>query len=514
MAKKLSSPTDKYVGVIRPVVLDIAKQVVKALGMTEPNLKIMFPGQIETLPLYDSTLGLKSSNDMTYFTNVGALEIKYSENYQSEYFTESNRQFNNHNYLFADPVLGVMMRPIYANVEGNLSFTYRARDHETAVAWLDRYRQDISANIGAIPHEVQYRYPFPPDLMMDIVRMWELRENVAGYNETFPEYFHRRVSEKFTHVTQLDGTDPTPYFVESQSNILGSYDLTTVPEKDRGDNGTTYNITFDYKFTYDRITDIELEYPLVVHNQFVAEDLLPLNQGYRYIYQKGELSRSNLQNEFFRQRRTNWDEVYDGIKIPYFDDWSPGPIVMSTMNLATVLLLVEENTTELMNLGDIPDYELDVDVVEFLKTNHELLTGYFNFPFCVSLYKDNYYLDDVNVMVDGDLNITTDLELDLRSVYHVRFSLVSDLTLLEDRAHDLIRNNPKVCHLILSALDPALVGRIGLPSIINNRLVNKTEYFNFIKKMKYTDLRFTSPFNFNIPTVGSFYVRVSKLENK
>ena len=89
--------------------------------------------------------------------------------------------------------------------------------------------------------------------------------------------------------------------------------------------------------------------------------------------------------------------------------------------------------------------------------------------FNLSLYR-NIYIVNNYLTVDSDLNVNTIGDLSLRNYYHLRLSIVTDLSLLSQDALDRLRNNGDALEIILRYLDPNAADMIN---ILYNNYVTK-----------------------------------------
>ena len=110
-----------------------------------------------------------------------------------------------------------------------------------------------------------------------------------------------------------------------------------------------------------------------------------------------------------------------------------------------------------MNLKDLGDLVLSNDVLDFiLKEDYKWITNEYASPFLIELICDDIFIETRSIDVTEDLDVVSKLDLDLRRQYHIRFSIVSDFTVLTQEAKDRLCNNPVVVSTILKTFNCSL----------------------------------------------------------
>jgi hypothetical protein len=209
-------------------------------------------------------------------------------------------------------------------------------------------------------------------------------------------------------------------------------------------------------------------YPLVIHNQLLDQRFRPkhgpyevIDQERAYAWSTGALSRFEMGN---RVKRYQDD---DGVCIPSFDEWYPsqGQIPNPTARIASVLLQIDpKNPPFLMNLeSNLDPYQLDPEIVEFMKGEAPYMTVMFNSIFNLSLYENENILDPSYLGVDLSLNVTALKPLSYRHYYHLRLSVLTNPNLLNPAAKKRMRGHCGAAVKLFDMLDPTLKLKNQLP---------------------------------------------------
>jgi len=297
---------------------------------------------------------------------------------------------------------------------------------------------------------------------------------VAGYGDQFSDFFTKSLTSRATQVSNLTGTDSFLAIAEQQTYVEGTFDFEGVPEKAaRDDEPNLWVTSFSYQFRYEKPIAMEMSYPIVVHNQLLPSLYRPNTEAFSYQSQYKQFTFSNESLQPFTAMVQNLRNLGNrGLIIPPFD-----PIVLPTTPVATVRVFLAltlsstDNTVFLMNLGDLPDFNLDDDILAFMKASETpYMTVPYNSIFQLHYFSDYLIQDQSGLKVDENLNIYLADPGDIRATYRVRLSLVANFTFLPTAAIARLRANPAVACKVLTAINAAIRDLGSAPDIRRSRL--------------------------------------------
>lgn len=464
MPKILVEIPESNESVTRPIVFDIIKQVCIATG-TPQNTVINYPGDLAKTKQPGTSIGSDSDTLTLPFTN--RINIDVEENYEQDRLL-STAVFRPENlYIFRDDSLETNIKPAYSSTEITINFKYRAVDKVTAVRWRDDIRAKVSMNRDVFLHDISYHYLIPTEFIIILEEIHRLRENVAGYGDTFDEYFFKNRTNRVSFLTTLAGTQGSWGVSEKQMRILGWFDFEGVPELgSKEDDADTWTISFSYKFRYDKPIACVMFYPIMIHNQLIDAKYRHTEIPYDPDQNIASYAMSTDNFRAFEKGHTRYN-VNQGIQIPITDEFVPAGIVESTIRVFTALTSVEKtDLRSLMSLRDLGVIEFEPDVLSFLISEAPYMTKAYLSIFTLSLYRGIDLLGDGIITVDSNLNVKATSDLSLRHYYHIRLGLVTDLNLLSQAAKDRLREHGKALRIILDAIDPTLKAKGLLPTII------------------------------------------------
>ena len=460
----------------RPVLLSIVQQL---MDITEISHKtpVTFYGPENKTFQQNSTLGENVAENRWPYDERVFIEV--DEDYDMEAILTTPVQRAEHSYIFDDRKLGIFVKPVYSRSKITITVKYRALDENQAKMWRNGMRTRASMMRDLNLHEADYHYNLPDEVYQIIHHLHTLRENVDGYGDSFNEYFTENLVASASIITDVAGKNPIWGIKERQIRIQGHYDFEGAPEKgDKEDEHDNWAISFNYILTYDKPVAINFHYPLIVHNQLIDDSLRSHLVPYKLEDNPRRYSASTLAfSHFESDHKSIHVRNYEGINIPDFDEFKPAMLVPTSIKVLTALTTITaEDKRYLFNLKELGDTTLHPKVIEFLaESEYPHMTKDFMSIFCLSLYRDNQMQKWDTLIVNANLDVFATRDLKLRETYHVRLSLISDLTYLPIKAIKRLQNYPEVGMKIIASLNDALSGLGGHKDIGKNKMTDEEQ---------------------------------------
>lgn len=499
--------------VTRPIITDITNQLFAIMGLP-PNTSIFYPGDLERAQQLGSGITGEEINKFPFNDRVSV---------QVEETNEGERIFNavlrpEYSFIFRDDDLGIAIKPIYISTDVTITFNYRAADKVAATRWRDDMRTRISAMRDVIVHGIEYHYLIPPVFMMVLQKLYQMREEVAPYGDKWDDYFKARVTQRASLLTTLTGTQSAWGVAEKQSRVIGWFDLSdgspdTGSKEDEGDTWTT---SFSYKFKYDRIVECMMIYPLMVHNQLVDQRIRPDKPVAHPDDVQRSYALSALNFSYFERGRKQ-QNVLPGYAIPSFDEFIPSSIPNSTKRVFTAMTSIDTSEggdpSLLLSMNNLGSLTMHPAILAFMVGETPYMTKPKQSIFALNLYSGLDMMPENSLTINSALEVRTTQELSLRNYYHVRLSVVTDLTLLPEAALLRLREHGTALQIILNAIDPSLAERGLLPSILRDDYIPRADLLKAIDYLNRVQLsegdRQTRQFN----TVQVLFIQTSSMNN-
>lgn len=458
----------------RPVILSVVRDILDITQISDKT-PISFYGDEGKAAQLGSLINSDKSTFNKWPFNE-RVNIEVDEQFDESMMLSIHTKQPEHQPVFLDSALGVCIRPIYSPTKVEITFNYRARDKNQAQSWRNQMRAKVAMYRQINLHELSYHVHLNEELFIIIKEIHRMREAVAGYNEPFDTYFARNLSDRASIKTNLGGVAVLWGIDERQIRVQGSFDFEGAPEKGEKDSdGDSWSISFTYRFEYQKPILMNMTYPLVVHNQVLDSKYRPAERAYKV---EDQLTRRSLSSAAYAAFETDTASLKytgrDGVSIPDYDEFIPGMILPSTINIVTCLVVVDFDSTnprKLMNLRELGDVGLNSKLLDFIASSEYPFMGEdFKSIISLSLYRHSGLMESGSVMIDSNLDVYCTFDPDLRKTYRIRLGLVTNLSYLPIAALNRIRDTPGIPDLLVESINYTIANYASHPDIGKNKL--------------------------------------------
>lgn len=457
--------------VSRPIIYSILDHLRHVLHI-EPSVHILFPGDLNKVAQAGATIDSASrvpnlASDRYLFIEVDAQLDPYA------LATTAVNQAE-HPPVFVDKALKTAITPIYATTDVSLNVKYRTPSRTDALKWQDDLRVRLSQMQDIHLHRVQYHYQLPSEYWTLLLQIYTQREAIAGYDQSFSQYIQTHASNRLTLISDASGTATALAIAETQSRIQGRYGFDSIPEKpEREDNGT-YVATLSYKFSYERPLSASMHYPVMVHNQLLPPEYVLLTTTNTNAYSgPQQYSRSLAALSHFEMLNV-WQQHYDAqgfISVPYYDRIIRPSEVPFTGTVFYALCSIDPTDLRtLVNLTELGELQMDPDILTFIReSEYPYLNKLYKSILQLHLYRDTHLAHYDSVQCTASLDIRATYDLDLRLPHRIRFSIVTDWSVLDPDALARLRQYPQVLLKVLRSIDELFDQNPYLIELLGNR---------------------------------------------
>lgn len=470
---------ETYNSITRPAIIQVAKQLIDIMRLP-PETGFEFFGTPEAQFQPQSTLTDNGIQNKFQFT--GRVNLEADEEYIEDRTLTTAVKRPNVQFVFYDQKLDVFVKPVYVLCEVKISFRYRAPDRTQAERWRDEFRVRSSQGRAELLHTLDYHYPVPDAVALVLHEIFQLRENVAGYGDTLPEWVQKHITGRATALTTQAGTQALMAIAERQVGIVGGFDFVAQPEKgSKASEGAPWECGFDYTFQYDKVVGVAAHYPISIHNQMLGQEFRPSQPVYELVNQARRPANDRFYLDYFTSLYNNKPQPLFGNRIPSFDDWLPTFVPPRTASMLDILIGVGDDPRELVNLEELGDFEFSPAALKFLRKEWPFINRLYNSIFHLALYRWDKPLEDGKVTMDKDLNLRTTMDLDPRHVYHLRLTIVTDLSVLTKDALDRVRKDGEFALEVIKTIYPRVK---PLPPLVGGEIVSWEDIIKLINKNK------------------------------
>jgi hypothetical protein len=444
----------------RPVIYDVIRQLMELTGLSDKTM-IRFFGEDAQAAQWGSTIGAAQPY-RNLWPHRAAVTIEVEEDFDPNHMLNMAVKDSENPYLFVDRDLNVLVKPAYSPSNVTIKVVYHGVDKNEAQKWRNdvrtRYVQGRELNL----HTLTYSYALPAGLEGLLLHVYDLRSNVAPDGLSLGQWWAKCASPKFTKVVTQAGTHPVIVVAETQSNVQGYFDFEGAPERQsKSSEPDMWEVSFSYKFKYDKPIEMNAQYPLVVHQQPLAEQFRQFNNAkpHEDILRQLSLSGQYL-NNFTGNAQLAKRLANKGVTLPLEDDWLPlqGTVPSSTVKVLTGMAGISaEDKRSLLDLTDLGNFMLTPEIVAFMKeSEYPYMSGHAASIFQITVYEGYNVLPISDIEVTSGLMVRATRDLDLRKLYHVRLGLHGKIIGLQSAAVARLRRYPAIVLLLAKALAGAL----------------------------------------------------------
>lgn len=461
MPKSLTTNPDINHSYIRPVVFDIARQVLKWTGQN-PEIPILFTGESEVAYQPNSTIDAEKRNirlpsDLKFY-------IEVEEDYNMERLLSIATLQDEQMPYFHDKDIGITLRPVYSPAVIRLNFKLREQDSNRIRRWRDDMRLRIGQGRDQRQHIATYYYLVPVEYQNMLKHFHQLRENKAGYGDEYEEWLFNNSTQAVTEMVTMGGTQAQLVVSETASRILGAFDF-DVPEKAQKEGDTSaHSIAFSYIIHCDIPLATTASYPPVIHNQHIDMKYIPVKEDNtpEVVASRGSVSTVALR--YFEKDYNNRPTYETGYRIPYYNDYRVGMEPRYCIRALSALTSIAEddlgNQVPILNLKELKHVVYNDAWLRLLSNESKWLNTYTASLVYLVVTENNEILHPSRYYVTKDLDVILTTPGDYRKMYHVGMYILRDPTMIvnPDRlvdAEDLLTYVKVACpNLYYSGLLP------------------------------------------------------------
>ena len=477
--------------VSRPVVFDIIKQV-QEITKIDKNTKIIFPG--DTGKMQQAGSDINNTSKQALLTTGKYIYIEVEEDFDPNKIATTAYFQNEQIPIFIDKDVAVSMSPLYATTAVTVKFKYQNSSRTEVTRWRDDIRMRLSGMRDINLHDITYHYLVPAPYIKLLKEIYNNKQRLIPTEQLFEDYVNSNITTRAKIISDMAGKDVRLSVSETQCRIIGMYSFDSMPEKPiRDDDSGMWSIEFGYKFTYECPNMVAMRYPVMIYNQLLPQEYIGfLNTEYddsnvNKSYSNSIGALSNFESPNVTATAKNFKAEY---ALPTFDDFTPPNKPTSTVGAFVALCQVDETDKKtLLNLNDLGDIVLDPAIINFLiDGEYQYLNKLYQSMITVSLY-ENYTLKDSNTLIiDSNLNISSVVPLDLTKFYHVRLSIVTDLSLVSQTFFTRLLGYPAAMYALVVAVNSGLRNNPSLRELANMTSVTPADFSILFSKM--TGLRY------------------------
>lgn len=439
MPRESVSIAETYHSITRPVAISVIKDMLQNLGLNK-DTSIIFPGLADQVPYNSTTTDNATPNNPVNLPTRQQALITVTETFADHTARSENPNYNDAYPIFYDDKLGVLVKPVYNTKLMDIGIILRAADATTVRRWFIQLKDMITRDFQTGAHLIHYSYVIPEGIMLLLLEIYNKRETVAPYNEPVNKYINGHFSKRFIIDTNQAGKANTPLIREEQTMVHAWFEMdqTNPGQPEKNNNTGEWEIELNYKFYYSKVEKLVIDYPLVVHNQQIDTKFINLTNlpAFEQNYlQRTTDARLPLSHFLGHRDYGTQMQIDPGLPIPWYDEWRMPEALYNPKTEASflrILTTVDPASKTLLTLTDLGEFKMTLAMIRYLKRRPISLTKIHDNIFTLRIFRDNNLLDMNKTLIDDDLNVGHTWDYQLRQIYRVTMTILTDPSLLSE----------------------------------------------------------------------------------
>lgn len=457
--------------VSRPVAKSVIDKIIHITSL-DKTTRVEIRGEQQKAAQPGTEIGDLNTPDLRLIHD-GRVIVSFRETYVDSEVINAEVRHPYAQPIFADPNIGIHIKPIYSATEMELNFTYRAKSKQEAAVWRDDVKVRMADNRQAHLHEADYHFPVPDFCSMLLKHVYELREAQAGYGDKLGDYLQLHYTKRAKVLTTQGGDDRNTLLVigEKQVGIQGWFDFELPIEEEKNESGPSYLVQFNYKFSYHKPVSLNVVYPQIVHNQLIAPDFIVLRER-----TEDPLALPTYKSDY-RFALDHFDllariprKALGGQCIPEYDEWIPDSVRPYTTSLINwMVVFSQKNMVLALDEADIQGANFSEDVMAFMRAQGSKMVTLGQSPFHFGIYRGKEPVADGVLSIKltpTAFTVETTEPVDLRQSYHMRLSFCTEIEKYTEQAlMDLHENG-----IVALKLFQSVVNRLDVEDAYRNHM--------------------------------------------
>lgn len=364
-------------------------------------------------------------------THDNHVVVSYEELYTEPGVLTSIPHGNEVPFIFRDPDLGILIRPIYGKVKMELAITLNFRDRSSMNRYKRLFRMQHGRGVLTNNHTVSYEYSMHDDLLSFLYDAHAMQRPVGGSTETLNAYLQRCFLKGLARRSNRSGERTRLVLGEEQGNVVGMYDNEMFYNNGENEEGNN-TLTFNYNFEYDQILGTTTKYPNVIHNRRIPK---------RYrkawavadipTFEEDALKTLSYMPPLWQGKIGKYYRGLGGYKMDPTDEWEPRHKLPNIRPIVLTPIMVNEADLHIvLNLSDFNEEQLPTPVRSYILKYPAESTVIHTTMYHVQLFSVGSDEIDVTIEIDPDGTIRSVLPLNPLRRHYLRISMMSDLSKL------------------------------------------------------------------------------------
>ena len=201
---------------------------------------------------------------------------------------------------------------------------------------------------------------------------------------------------------------------ELQTDVIGFFDFTAPPQHDKHEEGSAWEISFDYIVRFDKPSAIQIAYPLLVHQQMLPEHWFNTHGAYRpWLRPKRSSASRRAFDAVCNQTKPAASDNVGGMQYPTYDDWYPLIKQKDTNSILRVLCSIDPADRKYIErFNGFGIFDINPRFLAFMRKHYQYVFKKEESPFVLELWDGWDLIDPTQIETNAALGRRTAAVID------------------------------------------------------------------------------------------------------
>ena len=350
--------------------------------------------------------------------------------------------------ILQDNEIRYTLQTIEANETYTMNIKYLFKNRTEASIFEKRLEIRRVNSMDAFKHDVVYNYTMPLPELEKVHEIYTIKKEMTGYTGTFVDYLKTITDARAIVVSNVDGEEDSAklHFKEYKVNVEGLI-ISEIDDMKANINTDTgyWEVNIIYRVDILVPYSVLASNPMFIYNQPLSDRFIkPIAKHIESNTAQQTLSQYSLSlfntetaAKYFRMLLSPEDMYLNIISYDRHEPIEPRAGMTRVFSVPVTITLLDKKT--LFNLNDLPEYKINDDVINFIKNSeYEYITNQYESLFNIELITNDESDYGARLSLDADLNLTSDIDLDITKMYRVMFNITTDFSWLKQEAKDRV----------------------------------------------------------------------------
>ena len=389
MLRAMVDVEENYHSFLRPAVYDSLRQVLKYYGL-ESSDQIYYNGENEISKLVGSDATDRPGTDQYtdgVYRNKLYIVPEFTPTDFNNGYSNQRREPTERAVWFKDDHTPMALYPGFAGMRIDVTVIAAFNSEPLARAFVNRINRVQSGQMADMNFSATVHMGVNPSIVDLLADVYDLHKKNDPAVKEFGEWFNDYCKVPFTTISNVAGNHKRVVVPMRLDNLGIQFNEPQVTKARKGTTHGTHQVELKYTFYFQELTHWWIDYPLNVYQDEIPAKWITRP---KETYTQPFNIRVNPETAFgMSLSDTRRNQMPYFLRLPAHDPWAMSkqswiqPIVQARLSVTDV------QEQELLNIFDIPGFQWNTKVKEYILRRREFAFSQFFTPFLVQIFSND-----------------------------------------------------------------------------------------------------------------------------